>query len=177
MTLKSFTSQNSSPCVLSTMLQSILIAVLFACSACTMRLEYLKVQSAEDDLPSSVLEGYDGAEDLMEGLEGLEGMEVLVGLVGMPNPYCWACEWVVKKVKKHLVTNTKAEVIKNKLQHVCDKIGLMKSKCKKMVTKYMELLTDELSTNDDPRTVCINIGICKSSLMWKSKILKTHQKL
>uniref|UniRef100_A0A4W4GZW3 Saposin B-type domain-containing protein n=1 Tax=Electrophorus electricus TaxID=8005 RepID=A0A4W4GZW3_ELEEL len=150
------------------MLQNILICVLFACSACAMHLEYLKIESAEDDLLNSVLDQYYESEGLSETLPKTGA-----------DPFCWACKWVVKKVKKHLITNAKAEVIKNKLLQVCDQIRLMKTKCKKMVTKYMDVLTDELSTTDDPQTVCINVGICKSNPIWKfiQDSQQTHQKL
>uniref|UniRef100_A0A8C2D9L4 Saposin B-type domain-containing protein n=1 Tax=Cyprinus carpio TaxID=7962 RepID=A0A8C2D9L4_CYPCA len=51
--------------------------------------------------------------------------------------------------------------VKKKLAMVCDEIDSLKSLCRKFVYKYKDTLVEELSTTDDARTICINIGVCK----------------
>uniref|UniRef100_A0A8C7Z2Q1 Saposin B-type domain-containing protein n=1 Tax=Oryzias sinensis TaxID=183150 RepID=A0A8C7Z2Q1_9TELE len=79
----------------------------------------------------------------------LEGSEE--GLPGM----CWGCKWMLKKVKAALGNTTKVEKIKSQLSKVCDKIGLLRSQCKKFVAKNVDVLTEELTTTDDVRTICL----------------------
>uniref|UniRef100_A0A9J7Z5N0 Saposin B-type domain-containing protein n=2 Tax=Cyprinus carpio TaxID=7962 RepID=A0A9J7Z5N0_CYPCA len=74
---------------------------------------------------------------------------------------CWACKWAMGKLKKQISNGTTADEIKNKLGTTCDQIGFLKSLCRKFVNKYMGTLIEELSTTDDARTICVNIGICK----------------
>ncbi|XP_036450136.1 antimicrobial peptide NK-lysin-like [Colossoma macropomum] len=135
------------------MLRQILLAFLLIGTACAMHLEYLKVDSDEEQLDDESL-AVDQAEDLPMPRAMLPGK-------------CWACKWAVKKVKKHLGDNAKAEEIKQKLLKVCDAIGLLKNLCKKMIEKSLGVLIEELSTSDDPATVCANIGACKSKPMLK----------
>lgn len=59
-----------------------------------------------------------------------------------------------------LVTFLQDEV-KKKLENICDRIGFLKSLCRKFVNKYTDTLVEELSTTDDAKTICINIGVCK----------------
>ncbi|XP_026790004.1 antimicrobial peptide NK-lysin isoform X2 [Pangasianodon hypophthalmus] len=130
------------------MFWNLLIASFFIGSACAMHLEYLKVDSGKEPLVGTL------DEDLPMPEEQLPGV-------------CWACEWAMKKVKKQLGDNAKADMIKAKLMKVCDSIGFLRSLCKKMITKYLGTLVEELSTTDDPKTICANIGVCKSMRMLK----------
>ncbi len=50
--------------------------------------------------------------------------------------------------------------IKKMLGGVCDEIGFLKSLCRLFVNKYTDTLVEELSTTDDARTICVNIGVC-----------------
>ncbi len=43
---------------------------------------------------------------------------------------------------------------------VCDEIGFLKSLCRLFVNKYISPLVEELSTTDNARTICVNIGVC-----------------
>lgn len=61
----------------------------------------------------------------------------------------------------HTVQTFAQGVIKSKLAGVCNSIGFLRSLCKKMINKYMDTLVEELSTTDDAKTICINIGICR----------------
>ncbi|CAI5696379.1 uncharacterized protein LOC112841639 [Oreochromis niloticus] len=85
-------------------------------------------------------------------------MEVLMGLPGK----CWACEWILNKVKKLAGPNPTAESLKSKLLSVCDGIGLLKSLCRKFVKAHLGELIEELTTTDGVRTICVNMGACKS---------------
>ncbi|KAI4889194.1 hypothetical protein NFI96_012967, partial [Prochilodus magdalenae] len=148
-----------------TMLRNIIIALLligtgpyvvpFFFPACAMHVEYLKMDSDEEQLEETFvrfLQAIDQDEELpMPGAE-------------LPGK-CWACKWVVKKVKKHLGDKAKAEEIRGKLHKVCDSIGLLKDLCKKMISKSIDVLTEELSTSDDPQTICSNTGYC--NLIWR----------
>lgn len=53
------------------------------------------------------------------------------------------------------------EKIKQELKRGCDKIGLVKDICKKFVDKNFDVLEEELTTDDDPKTICANINVCK----------------
>ncbi|KAL0169721.1 hypothetical protein M9458_034317, partial [Cirrhinus mrigala] len=46
--------------------------------------------------------------------------------------------------------------IKNMLEMICDE-----SLCRRFVNQYRDTLVEELSTTDDARTICVNIGVCK----------------
>ncbi len=50
--------------------------------------------------------------------------------------------------------------IKKMLGMVCDEIGFLKYLCRMLVNKYMGTLIEELSTTDDARTICVNLGVC-----------------
>ncbi|KAM4540772.1 antimicrobial peptide NK-lysin-like isoform 1-T1 [Fundulus diaphanus] len=79
---------------------------------------------------------------------------------GIPG-ICWGCKWALDRVKKVLGNNSTAQAITQQLKAVCDKIGLLKSKCKKFVDKNFGVLVEELTTTDDVRTICVNVGACK----------------
>ncbi|KAG9268630.1 antimicrobial peptide NK-lysin-like, partial [Astyanax mexicanus] len=70
---------------------------------------------------------------------------------------CWACKWAMGKLKKHLGTKEN-DAIKAKLLKVCSGIGLLKKRCENFINKNIDVLTEELSTSDDPKTICTNIG-------------------
>nr|QDQ16868.1 NK-lysin antimicrobial peptide [Sinocrossocheilus bamaensis] len=74
---------------------------------------------------------------------------------------CWACKWAMKKLKKQISNGATPEDIKKKLEMVCDEIGFLKSLCRKFVNQYRDTLVEELSTTDDAKTICVNIGVCK----------------
>ncbi|KTG46647.1 hypothetical protein cypCar_00036716 [Cyprinus carpio] len=67
---------------------------------------------------------------------------------------------VIRKLKKQ-ISKTTLDYIKKKLGMVCDEIGFLKTLCRKLVNRYMDILVEELSTTDDTRTICANIGVCK----------------
>ncbi|XP_026195759.1 antimicrobial peptide NK-lysin-like [Anabas testudineus] len=90
-----------------------------------------------------------------------EDVETSVEAKKLPG-VCWACQWVLKKVKKVIGPNATAESITSKLLPVCDKIGLLKSLCRKFVKSHLSVLVEELTTTDDVKTICINTGACKS---------------
>jgi len=46
------------------------------------------------------------------------------------------------------------------LSHVCDEIGFLKYLCRTFVGRYINTLVEELSTTDNARTICVNIGVC-----------------
>uniref|UniRef100_A0A8C9QVQ5 Saposin B-type domain-containing protein n=2 Tax=Scleropages formosus TaxID=113540 RepID=A0A8C9QVQ5_SCLFO len=77
---------------------------------------------------------------------------------------CWACKWIVNKVKKSLPRDNseKQNEVRDKLHRVCDKIGFLKSLCKKFVTKTIDILVEELSTTDDAKTICVKVRACSS---------------
>ncbi|MCI4382623.1 hypothetical protein PGIGA_G00017010 [Pangasianodon gigas] len=128
------------------MFWNLLIASFFIGSACAMHLEYLKVDSAEELLVGT-LDIVDQDEDLPMPKEQLPGM-------------CWACVWAMKKVKRHLADNANADMIKAELTKVCDSIGFLRGLCKGMINRYLDVLVEELSTTDNPKRICANIGVC-----------------
>uniref|UniRef100_A0A3B4GZ51 Saposin B-type domain-containing protein n=1 Tax=Pundamilia nyererei TaxID=303518 RepID=A0A3B4GZ51_9CICH len=81
-------------------------------------------------------------------------IEVSMGLPGK----CWACKWILNKMKKFAGPNATAESLKSKLLSICDEIGLLKSLCRKFVKVHLEELIEELTTTDDVRTICVNTG-------------------
>ncbi|CAL1575201.1 unnamed protein product [Knipowitschia caucasica] len=84
----------------------------------------------------------------------------LLALAKIPG-VCWACKWAMNKVKKMVGKNASKEDFKAKLLSVCDQIGLIKSLCRKFVNKHLGVLIEELSTNDDVRTICVNTKACR----------------
>ncbi|KAI5102396.1 hypothetical protein C0J45_7748, partial [Silurus meridionalis] len=74
---------------------------------------------------------------------------------------CYICKRIMEKVKHHFGTHENAEKIKRRLSRLCDKLGPVKTICKEMVTKNIDILVKELSTNDDPKTMCAKAGLCK----------------
>lgn len=52
------------------------------------------------------------------------------------------------------------QVVKQKLLSVCDQIGLLKSLCRKFVKGHLGELIEELTTNDDVTTICVNSKAC-----------------
>ncbi|XP_060789076.1 antimicrobial peptide NK-lysin-like [Neoarius graeffei] len=127
------------------MLWKLLVASFFLGSACAMHLEYLKVDSAGE--LAFTLDSTDQDEDLLMPEEQLPGV-------------CWACKWVMRKLKKQLGNKADVATTKEKLTQVCDSIGFLRSLCKKMIRKYLDVLVEELSTSDGPETACVNIGVC-----------------
>lgn len=51
--------------------------------------------------------------------------------------------------------------ITSKLMPVCDQAGLLKSLCRKFVKGHLGVLIEELTTDDDVRTICVNTKACK----------------
>ncbi|KAK3563639.1 hypothetical protein QTP86_031878 [Hemibagrus guttatus] len=134
------------------MLRNILLVSFFIGSACSFYLEYLKVNSEElidGTLVSATSpDSVDQDEDLPVHEEQIPGV-------------CFLCKQVVKKVKKHLGNHENANKIKEKLKRGCDYLPVGKDICKKMVNNHIDILVEELSTDDDPKTVCVKAGICK----------------
>uniref|UniRef100_A0A673MAJ3 Saposin B-type domain-containing protein n=1 Tax=Sinocyclocheilus rhinocerous TaxID=307959 RepID=A0A673MAJ3_9TELE len=75
---------------------------------------------------------------------------------------CWACKWVMRKLKKQISNGATPDDIKKKLGMVCDQIGFLKSMCRKFVNQYTDTLVEELSTTDDARTISIKT-ICRKN--------------
>ncbi|KAM9466841.1 antimicrobial peptide NK-lysin-like isoform 1-T2 [Clarias gariepinus] len=128
------------------MFWNLLVASFVIGSACAIHLEYLKVDSDEELLDGS-LDSVDLKKDLQIPEEQLPGA-------------CWACKWAMGKLKKELGNNSNQDTIKQAVTSVCDTIGFLQSICRKMINKYLDVLVEELSTTDDPKTICVNIGIC-----------------
>uniref|UniRef100_A0AAR2LWM9 Saposin B-type domain-containing protein n=1 Tax=Pygocentrus nattereri TaxID=42514 RepID=A0AAR2LWM9_PYGNA len=139
------------------MLRNILITFLLIDSGCAMHLEYLKVESDEEPLHESL--AADQAEDMP-----------MPGAV-FPGK-CWACKWAMGKLKQSLSSDASVGMIKEKLRGVCNSIGFLKSICRGIVNRYLDVLTEELSTTDDPATICANIGICRR--VTKKPLTKVH---
>nr|ABC17997.1 NK-lysin type 3 [Ictalurus punctatus] len=129
------------------MLRNLLVASFLIGAAYAVHLEYLKVDSEE-----LLDETWD--EDLLMPEEQIPGL-------------CWICKRLMKKVKKHLGNHENAEKIKEKLRRGCDKLPAVKDLCKKMVNKNIDLLVEELSTDDDPKAICAKAGLCKPVDMWE----------
>ncbi|XP_016129608.1 antimicrobial peptide NK-lysin-like [Sinocyclocheilus grahami] len=121
------------------MLQSIILITLLISSACALHWEMQKEESTGNELEK-------GSGEIQT--EQQPGM-------------CWACKWSMKKLKKQISNGATPDDIKKKLGMVCDEIGFLKSLCRKFVNKYKDTLVEELSTNDDAETICINIGVSK----------------
>ncbi|XP_026085944.1 antimicrobial peptide NK-lysin-like [Carassius auratus] len=121
------------------MLQRIVLITLLISSACALHWEMHIKESIGNQLEES------SGEIQTEQLPGL----------------CWACKWAMGKLKKRISNGTTADEVKKKLENICDRIGFLKSLCRKFVNKYMGTLIEELSTTDDAKTICINIRVCK----------------
>ncbi|KAK1793381.1 hypothetical protein P4O66_011759 [Electrophorus voltai] len=134
------------------MLQNIFIALILMSSAWAMHLEYLKADFADDDL-------HENLDILVSSRGSLDQTDLLTPEVKLPGA-CWACKWIIKTLKRQLGTETNMGAIKMALNTVCDQIGFLKFLCKPLVSKYMDVLTEELSTTDNPAIACANIGIC-----------------
>uniref|UniRef100_A0A671LEP4 Saposin B-type domain-containing protein n=1 Tax=Sinocyclocheilus anshuiensis TaxID=1608454 RepID=A0A671LEP4_9TELE len=88
------------------------------------------------------------------GNELKEDSEQLPGL-------CWACKWAMKKLRSEIpMAQLRLDDIKGMLGMVCDETGFLKYRCRMFVNKYMGTLIEELSTTDNARTICVNIGVC-----------------
>lgn len=51
--------------------------------------------------------------------------------------------------------------IRSKLRSVCKKGGLLKKVCKVFVKSHLEELVEELKSDDDATTICVNVKACK----------------
>nr|QGA69871.1 NK-lysin antimicrobial peptide [Sinocrossocheilus bamaensis] len=121
------------------MLRSIVLITLLISTVCALHWEMHKEESTGNELEES------SGEIPTEQLPGV----------------CWACKWAMKKLKRRLSNGATPDDIKKKLGSICDEIGFLKSLCRKFVNKYTDTLVEELSTTDDPRTICVNISVCK----------------
>ncbi|RXN12164.1 antimicrobial peptide NK-lysin-like protein [Labeo rohita] len=119
------------------MLRSIVLITLLITSVCALHLEMHKVKSTGNEL-----------EDI-----GETPAEQLPGV-------CWACKWTMKKLRGQITSSSTKNDIKNMLGMVCDEIGFLKYLCKTFVNKFMDVLIEELSTTDNARTICVNVGVC-----------------
>ncbi|XP_068194807.1 antimicrobial peptide NK-lysin-like [Antennarius striatus] len=115
----------------------LLVCILVTCSFWTVQGRIFMVDTGDQDhVETSVVAG------------GLPGV-------------CWTCKWALNNVKKSIGPNATAQIISSKLKSVCDKIGFLKSLCRKFVSGHLSELIEELSTTDDVRTICVNIRACK----------------
>ncbi|XP_073726061.1 saposin-C isoform X8 [Misgurnus anguillicaudatus] len=122
------------------MLRFIILITLLVSSACALQWEFYREEMIANEESSG--------EIIVKMNQGLPGV-------------CWTCKWTLKKVKNKISNNTTADEIKNQLTSVCDQIGFLKRACQDFVKKYASVLVEELSTSDDPATICKNIGVCK----------------
>uniref|UniRef100_A0A3B5L565 Saposin B-type domain-containing protein n=1 Tax=Xiphophorus couchianus TaxID=32473 RepID=A0A3B5L565_9TELE len=88
-------------------------------------------------------------------IDDVELGEPDVDVQGLPG-MCWGCKWALNKLKKKTWIK-----LHSKLRSVCDGIGLLKSQCRKFVDANLAVLIEELTTTDDVRTICVNVGVCK----------------
>ncbi|KAG9268631.1 antimicrobial peptide NK-lysin-like [Astyanax mexicanus] len=146
-----------------TMPRSILFVFLLVGTACAMHLEYLKVDESEEKhlngilaVAQAIVQAVAQADDQAD----IQAEEQQISGGKIPG-VCWACKWAMGKLKKHLGTKENADAIKAKLLKVCSGIGLLKKRCENFINKNIDVLTEELSTSDDPKTICTNIGVCK----------------
>ncbi|KAG7465958.1 hypothetical protein MATL_G00159650 [Megalops atlanticus] len=101
-------------------------------------------------------EDNEGTDNELEVQSGAEARAQLPGV-------CWACKWIVKRMKKSfaITKGTTPEEVKNKLLGMCDRIGFLKSLCRRFLGKVADKLAEELSTTDDVATICANVHACK----------------
>ncbi|KAL2098804.1 hypothetical protein ACEWY4_005284 [Coilia grayii] len=83
------------------------------------------------------------------------------GVVAKVPGMCWACKWLLNKVKKSISADSTKDEIQGKLRAGCEQIGFLRSMCKGFVKKYVSVLVEELSTTDDVRTICVSLKACK----------------
>ncbi|XP_065110004.1 antimicrobial peptide NK-lysin-like isoform X1 [Paramisgurnus dabryanus] len=126
------------------MLRFIILVTLLVSSACALQWEIYREEMIANEESSG--------EAMVKTNQGLPGI-------------CWACKWAMKKVKRRISNGATADDIKNKLTSVCDQIGFLKTICRSLVNKYAGTLVEELSTSDDPATICKNIGVCKKKAL------------
>ncbi|KAI7804962.1 prosaposin-like [Triplophysa rosa] len=121
------------------MLRNVFLITLLICSACAVHWEIREVASSDDvdEMPAD-------------------------RMTGRKPGVCWVCKWVVKKVKKSISTTSTPDEIKNKLLDACDQSGFLKAQCKSLVSKDSSTLVEEISTSDDPNTICTNLNVCTS---------------
>ncbi|KAM9354415.1 uncharacterized protein KZ484_012571 [Pholidichthys leucotaenia] len=92
--------------------------------------------------------------------EKLLDMDLSAEAQGLPGK-CWACKWILGKMKKFAGPNATAKSLMAKLKSICKEIGLLKSLCNYFVEVHLGELVEELTTTDDVRTICVNTGACK----------------
>uniref|UniRef100_A0A3B5L6B9 Saposin B-type domain-containing protein n=1 Tax=Xiphophorus couchianus TaxID=32473 RepID=A0A3B5L6B9_9TELE len=100
-------------------------------------------------------------------IDDVELGEPDVDVQGLPG-MCWGCKWALNKLKKKTWIklhcggkNAWREKKTHLFVSVCDGIGLLKSQCRKFVDANLAVLIEELTTTDDVRTICVNVGVCK----------------
>ncbi|KAK2879093.1 hypothetical protein QQF64_010765 [Cirrhinus molitorella] len=120
------------------MLRSIVLIILLISSVCALHLEMRRVKSTGNELEDS-------------------------GKIkaGKLHGVCWACRQVMEKLRSKVTSGTTKNKIKIILGAACNGTILLKYLCKMLVEKYMDTLIKELSTSDNAKTICVNIGICK----------------
>nr|XP_055028869.1 uncharacterized protein LOC129417986 isoform X1 [Misgurnus anguillicaudatus] len=123
------------------MLRFIVLVTLLVSSVCAFQREIHNSSFTEKEIEEI------SAEFLAKTSHGFPGM-------------CWACKWAMGKIKKHISVTTNKEAIKAMLGNVCNEIGFLKFLCRGLVSRYMGTLIEELSTTDNPATICSHIGVC-----------------
>ncbi|XP_063079942.1 antimicrobial peptide NK-lysin-like [Engraulis encrasicolus] len=81
--------------------------------------------------------------------------------VAKPPGVCWACKWLLNKVKKSISAASSPDEITGKLRAGCEQIGFLRSMCKGFVKRYLSVLVEELSTTDEVRSICVSLKACK----------------
>ncbi|XP_042748521.1 antimicrobial peptide NK-lysin-like [Lagopus leucura] len=74
---------------------------------------------------------------------------------------CRACVALVKKLQKIVGDDPDEEAIDTALDKVCSTGKRQKNICRQLVKKLRQQLSDALQDDDDPRSVCTTLGMCK----------------
>ncbi|XP_042693378.1 antimicrobial peptide NK-lysin-like isoform X2 [Centrocercus urophasianus] len=74
---------------------------------------------------------------------------------------CRACVTLVKKLQKIVGDDPDEEAINTALDKVCGAGKRLKNICRQLVKKLRQQLSDALQDDDNPRSVCTTLGMCK----------------
>merc|ERR1719321_491501 len=77
---------------------------------------------------------------------------------------CTICGYIVNAVEGYLAENkTETEIVQLLENDVCAILGPIKSTCDALVAQYLLDIIQYLESNQDPTTVCQEIGLCAAS--------------
>ncbi|XP_067099380.1 antimicrobial peptide NK-lysin-like [Osmerus mordax] len=79
---------------------------------------------------------------------------------------CGLCKYILNTVKKHLNSSDTSKNIKQKLLRSCDQIKFGKSMCRSICKKFSDILVKLFSNDEDVRTMCVDIKLCKPKHDW-----------